>query len=265
MSQPVSGLGVTLVLIFLLVALLGPVLAPYGANEQIPADARQPPSSSHWFGTDHLGRDVFSRVVLGARDILALSGLGTLLAVVAGASLGLVSGYRGGWLDEGLMRLFDSLLAIPAMMLALVFVGVAGPSRGSILIVISLLYTPIVARVVRSVTLSAKTLGYVETARLRGEAQVFILFSEILPSVTPALSVEAAMRFSYAIFLVASLGFLGLGVQPPNPDWGLMIQEARLHVNQLPWTMLFPALAIAWVVIGANLTADGLRRTWMGR
>ncbi len=262
-AAPSSAAGATLIAIFLLAALLGPFVAPYEANEQVPSEARQPPSAEHWFGTDHLGRDVFSRVVLGARDILALAGLGTLLAVAAGTSLGLVSGYRGGWFDNALMRLFDSFLAIPAMMLALVFLGVMGPSRGSVLVVIVLLYTPIVARVVRSVVLSVKSRGYVEAAQLLGETQSFILFREVLPSVIPTLSVESAMRFSYAIFLVASLGFLGLGVQPPSPDWGLMIQESRNYVSQIPWAMIFPALAIAWVVIGVNLLADGLRRIWV--
>jgi len=261
-ATPVSALGTSLIVIFLLVALLAPFLAPYGANEMIPSEASQPPSRQHWFGTDHLGRDVFSRVMLGARDILALAGLGTLLAVLAGTSLGLASGYRGGWLDEGMMRIFDSFLAIPAMMLALVFLGVIGPSRVSVLVVIVLLYTPIVARVARSVVLSVKSGGFVEAARLLGESQAFILFREVLPSVVPALSVESAMRFSYAIFLVASLGFLGLGVQPPSPDWGLMIQESRYYISQTPWAMIFPSLAIAWVVIGANLLADGLRRIW---
>lgn len=262
-ARPASAFGTTLFLIFLLVALLGPLLAPYGANQQIAEEVRQPPSAQHWFGTDHLGRDVFSRVTLGARDILALAGLGTLLAVMAGTFLGLVSGYRGGWFDEGLMRLFDSLLAIPAMMLALLLLGVMGSSRANVLLVILVLYTPIVARVVRSVVLTTKSRGFVEVARLQGESQVQILRVDILPSVLPALSVEAAMRFSYAIFLVASLGFLGLGVQPPSPDWGLMVKEARLHVSQTPWAMFFPAVAIAWVVVGVNLTADGLKRIWL--
>ena len=131
------------------------------------------------------------------------------------------------------------------------------------LVVIVILYTPIVARVVRSVVLTTKSRGFVEVARLQGDSQVQILRVDILPSVLPVLSVEAAMRFSYAIFLVASLGFLGLGVQPPSPDWGLMVKEARLHVTQTPWAMFFPAVAIAWVVVGVNLTADGLKRIWL--
>jgi peptide/nickel transport system permease protein len=258
--QPASALGVSLFLLFLLLALVGPLLAPYGATEVIASDARQAPSTRHWFGTDNLGRDVFSRVVLGSRDILALAGLGTALALVSGVTLGLLTGYRGGWLDELLMRFFDSVLAIPALLLALLLLGAVGPSRNSVLIVILIVYTPIVARVVRSVVLGVKSKGYVEVARLQGEGLGWILFREILPAVLPALAVEAALRFSYAIFLVASLGFLGVGVQPPNPDWGLMVKEARLGVSQTPWALYYPAAAIAVVVIGVNLAADGLKR-----
>jgi peptide/nickel transport system permease protein len=174
----------------------------------------------------------------------------------------LISGYRGGWFDELLMRFFDSLLSMPALLLSLLLLGTIGPSRNSVLLVILIVYTPIVARVVRSVVLSVKTRGFVEAAHLRGESLAYILFSEILPSVLPALAVEAALRFSYAIFLVASLGFLGVGVQPPNPDWGLMVKEARDYVSQLPWAMYFPAGAIALVVIGVNLMADGIKRVW---
>jgi peptide/nickel transport system permease protein len=255
-----TALGTTIFVLFVLIALSSPVLAPYDLNEQIYSDARQPPSAAHWFGTDHLGRDVFSRILLGAGDILTLSGLGTLLAVISGTAFGLFSGYRGGLFDEILMRLFDSLLAMPALLLSLLLLGTLGPSRSSVLIVIIVVYTPIVARVVRSVVLAVKNKGFVEAARLQGEPLGRILFREILPSVLPSLAVEAALRFSYAIFLVASLGFLGVGVQPPNPNWGLMVNEARPHVSQLPWALYFPAGAIAIVVIGVNLMADGLKR-----
>ncbi len=263
-AAPASALGTSIFLLFLLLAIFGPLLAPYELNQQIYADARQAPSATHWFGTDNLGRDVFSRVILGARDILIMSGLGTLLAVLSGASFGLLSGYYGGWFDELLMRFFDSLLALPALLLALLLLGTLGPSTGSVLIVIPLVYTPIVARVVRSVVLSVKTKAFVEAARIQGESLRHILFREILPSVMPALAVEGSLRFSYAIFLVASLGFLGVGVQPPSPNWGLMVNEARQYVGQLPWALYYPAGAIAVVVIGVNLMADGLKRALQG-
>lgn len=258
LTRPAAALGVGISVLFVLVAAFGPMIAPYDANQQIFEDARQPPSADHWFGTDNLGRDVFSRVVLGARDVLTLAGLGTLLAVVLGTVIGLASGYQGGLVDEAIMRFFDSVLSLPALLLALLLLGSLGPSRNSVLGVIVVVYTPIVARVVRSVVLSVKTKGYIEAARVQGESTGYLLFREILPSTLPALAVEAALRFSYAIFLVASLGFLGVGVQPPSPDWGLMVKEARAIVTQAPWALYFPAGAIAVVVIGVNLMADTL-------
>lgn len=259
-NRPSSTVGTVIFLVFLLTALFGPSLAPYGSNQQIASDVRQPPSAVHPFGTDNLGRDVFSRVVLGARDILLLAGLGTALAVITGTVFGLASGYLGGFFDESVMRFFDSLLAMPALLLALLLLGTLGRSRNSVLVVIVIVYTPIIARVVRSVVLTVKTKGFVEASRVQGAPIHRILFREIFPSTLPALAVEAALRFSYAIFLVASLGFLGVGVQPPSPDWGLMVKEARTFARQLPWALYFPAGAIAVLVIGVNLMADGLKR-----
>jgi len=264
LGRPTSATGLAIVLLFAAAALLGPLIAPYEANEQVLAERRQPPSATHLFGTDRLGRDVFSRVVLGSRDIFALAGLGTLTAVLLGTVLGLVASYRGGWVEELTFRSFDALLAIPALLLALMLLGTIGPSRQSVLLVIAVVYTPIVARVVRSVVLAVKPRGFVEAARMRGESLVYVLGREILPSALPALAVEAALRFSYAIFLVASLGFLGVGVQPPAPDWGLMVLEARNDVALTPWALYFPAGAIALLVIGVNLLADGLRRGLQG-
>lgn len=259
-SKPITALGTTIFLFFLFLSLFGSFIAPYGENEQIYTDARQPPSTEHWFGTDNLGRDVYSRVVLGTRAVLLQAGVGTILAVISGTVFGLISGYRGGWFDEVIMRFFDSLLALPALLLALLLLGTVGRSSNSILVVIVVVYTPIVARVARSVVLSVRTKGFVEAAQLQGESTSHILFREILPSVLPALTVEGALRFSYAIFLVASLGFLGVGVQPPSPNWGLMVSEARPYVTQIPWALAFPAAAIAILVIGVNLMADGLKR-----
>lgn len=259
-ARPSSAFGTTVVLLFLLFALVGPWIAPYGATEQIFADRSSPPSARHLFGTDNLGRDILSRILVGARDIFALAGFGTLIAVLVGSAVGLVTSYLGGWLEEVTYRLFDSLLAMPALLLALLLLGSVGPSRNSVLLVIAIAYTPIVARVVRSVVLDTKTKDYISAARMQGEPLGFILLREVLPSVLPALAVEGALRFSYAIFLVASLGFLGVGVQPPNPDWGLMVSEARDYVFTNPWALYFPAGAISLLVIAMNLMADGLKR-----
>ncbi len=259
-GRPTSAVGAAIVLLFAALALFGPLIAPYRATDQIASARRQPPSAAHLFGTDRLGRDVFSRVVLGTRDIFALAGLGTLVAVLLGTGVGLIAAYWGGWPEELAFRSFDALLAIPALLLALLLLGTVGPSRQSVLLVIVIVYMPIVARVVRSVVLAVKPRGFIEAARMRGEALGYILGREILPAVLPALAVEAALRFSYAIFLVASLGFLGVGVQPPAPDWGLMVLEARNDVALAPWSLYFPAGAIALLVVGVNLFADGLRR-----
>ncbi len=259
-SRPSTAIGLALVAVFVLFALLGPWIAPYTATQQIPVAARQGPSTQHLFGTDHLGRDVFSRVVLGTGSVVGLAGLGTVLAVLSGTLVGLLSGYRGGWFDELIMRLFDSLLAIPALLLALLFLGALGPTRTGVVLVLLVVYTPIVARVVRAQVLATKPKAFVEMARLQGERLPRILVREILPSALPALSVEAALRFSYAIFLVASLGFLGVGVGPPSPNWGLMVSEARNYATLTPWALFFPAGAIAVLVVAVNLTADGLKQ-----
>jgi peptide/nickel transport system permease protein len=258
-SQPAAAVGTAVFIAFIVIALLGPLIAPYGSNEQIVTAARQPPSAAHWFGTDNLGRDVFSRVLLGTGSVFTLAGLGTLFAVAAGIIIGLFSGYTGGFVDESIMRFFDSLLSLPALLIALLFLGALGPSSSGVVIVIFIIYTPIVSRVVRSVVLSVKEKGFIEAARVQGESLPYILFRQIFPFTLPALAVEAALRFSYAIFLAASLGYLGVGVQPPSPDWGLMVREAQSYVSQAPWALYFPAGAIALIVISANLMADGLK------
>jgi peptide/nickel transport system permease protein len=264
-QRPLSLFGTLIVVLFLLMALFGPNVAPFSFEEfardsEGTIQRRAAPSAEFPFGTDHLGRDVLSRVLWGAREIIVIPGIATALSVIFGTTIGLTIGYFGGWLDEFVSRALDSLLAIPALVLALVMLATIGSSPVGIIIVVVLLYTPIVTRVIRSATLNLRSAGYVEAAKLRGDSTAYILFREILPGVLPALAVEAALRFSYAIFLTASLGFLGLGVQPPSPDWGRMVNEARGQFERAPWALWFPAGAIALLVIGVNLMADGLRR-----
>jgi peptide/nickel transport system permease protein len=255
-----TATGTTIVILFLGLALFGPLIAPYSPTKQHADAIRLPPSTMYVLGTDRLGRDLFSRIIYGARDILLLAGGGTALAVLLGTFIGVSVTYLGGWLEELVFRIFDGLLALPALLLALLLLGAVGPSRSGVLLVIVVVYTPIVARVVRSVVLSLKTRGFIEAARMRGERLGYILWRELLPLVMPTLAVEAALRFSYAIFLVASLGFLGVGVQPPSPDWGLMVLEARNEFALAPWSLYVPAVAIALLVIGVNLMAEGVRR-----
>ncbi len=257
---PATLIGFFIVVFFLLMAVIGPWVAPYGYSDQVMAERFQPPSRHHLLGTDRFGRDVFSRILVGSRDVYIVAGSGALLAVLCGLTLGLIAGYFGGLVDEILMRLIDVLLAIPPLLLAMIVLFTLGSSRINVILVVGFLYIPMVSRVVRSVVLDLKTRQFVEAAKLRGESSLYIMFREIFPNVLPPLAVEASMRFSYAIFLVASLGFLGLGVQPPSPDWGLMVGEARNYFSQAKWALLAPAGAVATLVVGVGFMSDGLRR-----
>jgi peptide/nickel transport system permease protein len=258
---PTSVVGLGILALFTLTAIFGPWIAPYGYSEQLAEDRAQPPSAKHWLGTDQFGRDILSRIVVGSRDVFAVAGSGSLIGVLMGLNVGLFSGYYGGLRDELIMRLLDVVVSLPPLMLAMVTLGTIGPSRLNVILVVGVLYIPLVARVVRSVVLDVKTQAFVEAAMLRGESNLYILFQEVLPNVLPTLAVEASMRFTYAIFMVASLGFLGLGVQPPSADWGLMVGEAREWFRRAPWMLLFPAGAIALLVVGLSFLSDGLRRT----
>lgn len=283
-QRRVAFVSMIIVFVFIFIALVGPLIAPYEFDEILRGDDRRllrnnPPSIAHIMGTDSRGRDILSRILWGARETIGLPAVATTVAVILGTVLGLTSGYYGGWVDEVLSRITDSLLAIPALVLALVMIttivpilsetsnpillpiiNTVGETAISLTVVVVLLYTPIVTRVVRSATLNVRDSGYIEAAKLRGESSLYIMFREIFPSVLPALVVEASLRLSYAIFLIASLGFLGLGVQPPSPEWGRMVFDARDFVETAPWTMLFPILAIAILIISINLMSDGLRR-----
>ena len=257
---PATLIGFFIVGFFLLMAVIGPIVAPYGYTDQNISERLSPPSRQHLLGTDQFGRDVFSRILVGSRDVYVVAGSGALLAVLLGLTLGLVAGYFGGLIDEILMRLIDVLLAIPPLLLAMIVLFTLGTSRINVILVVGFLYIPMVSRVVRSVVLDIKTRQFVEAAKLRGESSLYIMFREILPNVLPPLAVEASMRFSYSIFLVASLGFLGMGVQPPSPDWGLMVGEARTFFSQAQWALLAPAGAVVILVIGVAFMSDGLRR-----
>ena len=257
--HPLALAGIAVFSFFLLMAFIGPWVAPYEFQTQDIAARLKPPSMQHFCGTDQYGRDIFSRILVGSRGIFVLGGAGTLLAGLVGVSLGLFSGYAGGLWDEILMRLLDIFLAFPPLLLALVILATIGPSLASLILVVAILYVPMLARVTRSMVLDLKTKEFVEAAVIRGESRWYILFQEILPNAYAPLLVELSMRFSYAIFLVASLGFLGMGVQPPSPDWGLQINEARSYFANAPWMLLFPALAISLLVVATNLMTDGFR------
>jgi peptide/nickel transport system permease protein len=258
LGQPATAVGLALVLAHLAMALVGPLLAPYPATEFHMADRLRPPSAPYLLGTDQFGRDLFSRLLHGAPAMLLLSTSATALGLLLGVAVGLTTGYVGGAVDELLMRLMDALMSFPSLLLALLILTMVGPATHNVVIGIGVVFMPHVARVVRSAVLSERAQEYVQAARVRGEGPLYIMLRELLPNVRGPIVVEAAIRISYAILLGASLGFLGLGVQPPAPDWGLMISEARNFLLVAPWIALAPAAAIATLVVGLNLVADGL-------
>ena len=255
--------GLLIVGFWVVCAIFGNLIAPQDPLKEDLLATLQSPSGAHWFGTDDLGRDVFSRVIVGARDILVVCLLATLLGTAAGTALGLVMGYFRGFVDEALSRVVEAFFALPVVIVALLALTALGPSNWTVIVVIGLVFTPLIARTVRSAVLSERELEYVAAARLRGERAPYIMFVEILPNILPPVIVEFTVRLGYAIFAVATLSFLGFGIQPPAPDWGLQIFE---HYGLLSagdwWPTLFPALAIATLVVGVNLIADGLTKAF---
>jgi peptide/nickel transport system permease protein len=240
------------------VALAADLVVRFPYDEFHYDDVLKPPSATYVFGTDMYGRDVFSRVVMGTRISLAY-GLGCAgLGLLVGVPLGLWAGYRGGWIDEAVMRGLDVFMSIPPLMLGLLVLAMTVPALWKAILAIGLLSAPAIARIVRSVTLSLRHEEFVQAARARGESDLFVVFSEILPNAAPSVIVEAGLQFTFGILLGAALSFLGLGAQPPSSDWGLMISEARELVTVAPWISLFPALAMFVTVIGFNLVGDGL-------
>jgi peptide/nickel transport system permease protein len=218
------------------------------------------PSTHAWLGTDDRGRDVYSRLVAGSRQVLAIAPASILIGAAIGILLGLAAGYYGGWIDEVLMRLLDAIIAFPAILLLLVILSAVGASKGTVIGAIALASIPGVARLARSMTLDLRNREYVSAARLRGESGIYIMLFEILPNARGPIIIDLTLRMAYAVFAIATLGFLGLGLPPPTPDWGTMVADARNFVRINPWTALFPALAISSLVVGLNLMADGIRQ-----
>ncbi len=257
--RPAFIIGNIVVIGWVITAVLGERITPYDPFNYFTVQ-QLPPSPEHWMGTDRLGRDVLSRVMVGSRDVLIVAPLAAMLGVVAGTLLGLVMGYYRGRVDDVLSRLVEAFLALPVILVALLTLVVLGTSPIVVVGVVGILFTPIVARTVRSAVLSERELDYVTAAKLRGETGPFILTREIFPNVLGPTVVEMTVRFGYAIFTVATLSFLGVGLQPPSPDWGLTVsQEYTTMISGVWWPTLFPALAIASTVIAVNLIADSLQ------
>jgi peptide/nickel transport system permease protein len=261
LASPAFLIGATIVAFWAVCAAFAPSFVPYDPFRDDILNPLAPPSAEHWFGTDQLGRDVFSRVLVGARDILTIAPLATLIGTVAGTSIGLAMGYFGGWVDAVIGRLIEVMLSLPLIIVALLVLVAIGPSTPTVVVVVGLVFTPLVARTVRAAVLAERHLDYVAAAEVRGEGPLHIMFVEILPNILPPIIVEATVRLGYAIFTIASLSFLGFGVQPPSPDWGLTIaSNYGVLVGGFWWTVVFDITATASLVVGVNLVADSLQR-----
>lgn len=260
-NRRITGLhiGLALLLFIVAIALIGPDISPYEMDATSLEQRLAAPSVMHWLGTDEFGRDVLSRMLNGARSSLVMGFGATLFSIVVGVPLGLAAGYFKGYADDIIMRVVDVMISIPPVILGLLILSFTPPSLWKTTIAVGLVYVPIMVRLTRSVTLEVCGEEYVQSARARAEYNTYILFSEILPNAWPAIIVESALRVTFAILLGAALSFLGLGVQPPASDWGLMIAEARPFITTAPWIACAPGIALCLTVMAINLIGDGLR------
>jgi peptide/nickel transport system permease protein len=258
-----TRIGLAIVTVIVLIAVFGPLFAPHSTTAFV-GIPNSGPSSHALFGTDGLGRDVWSRFLHGGLSVLAMSLSATAIGIGLGLVIGLTAAYAGGWVDEALMRTADVFLAFPQILFALLFVSVFGPKLWLVVLTVGISTAPRVARVMRGAALQVVERDFVKAAEAVGESRWRILFGELLPNVTSPLMVETGLRLTYTIAIVAALGFLGFGLQPPRADWGLMINENRLAISVQPWGVILPVLAIALLTIGTNLITDGIARAAIG-
>ncbi|MNS06515.1 Glutathione transport system permease protein GsiD [compost metagenome] len=250
--------GAVIVAIFLLVALVGQLM-PYDPTAQNLSERLLPPSLAHPLGTDDLGRDLGLRIVAGAWISLQVGLISVAIALILGTALGTLAGYAGKWVDETVMRVIDVMMAFPGILLAILIVAIMGPSLTNAMIAIGLVNVPVYARLIRASVLGVKSQEFVEAAHASGASHVAIVFRHVLPNCLTPLMVQATLGIATAILETAGLSFLGLGAQPPIPEWGTMLNNARAFIRSAPWTVTFPGLAIMLVVLGFNLLGDGLR------
>jgi peptide/nickel transport system permease protein len=252
-------IGAAMVLFWVVMAIAWRWIAPYSPFA-VGDVQNQRPSWHHLLGTDQLGRDTFSRVLAGSESILQIAPAAVILATIGGTALALVAGYYGGLLDDVLMRTTDGVLAFPLIVPLMIVLSLVGPSKLTITLVIAATYIFLIAPTVRSLVLVERHKDYVDAARLRGERGFYITSKEILPNVTGPIIVEMTVRIGYAIFFIGGLSFLGLGLQPPSSDWGLMVSQQRIYIELAPWTVISPAVAIVTLIVGVNLVADALKK-----
>ena len=259
-SRPSGVVGLSLVVFHLVVAIVSPLIVPYDFRELSAQAILNAPSPEHWFGTDNLGRDVFTRTLLGGRQALLVTTVSTVLAITWGGLLGVFLGLVGGRLDEFLMRLVDAFLAMPWILVLLLIVVMVGSGPSVLILTLGFFYGIPVIRMARAATHDVVALDFVTAARARGEGRSTIVWRELLPNVRDVLLVEGAMRWSWMLLAFSSLSFLGFGVTPPTPDWGLMISNARSYMSFAPWAALAPVVALSSLIIGINLSADALAK-----
>jgi peptide/nickel transport system permease protein len=258
-----TRIGLAIVGVIVLIAVIGPLVAPHSPTEFI-AVPNSGPSGEALFGADALGRDVWSRFLHGGLTVLWMSAVATVIGVVLGVVIGLVAAYARGWVDDVLMRGSDVVLAFPPIILALLAVSAFGPKLWLIVLTVAITHAPRVARVMRGAAQEVVERDFVKAAEAVGEKRSRIVFGELLPNVTSPLLVELGLRMTYSIALVAAISFLGVGLQPPTADWGLMINENRLSITVQPWSVLLPVLAIGLLTVGTNLVTDGIARAAIG-
>ena len=259
-SRPSGIIGLALVAFHVVLALAAPAIAPYDFRELDAQSILSAPSAEHWLGTDNLGRDVLTRTMLGGRQALLVTSISTVLAVTWGGLLGILVGLVGGWLDEVLMRVVDAILCLPWIMVLLLIVVMLGFSPPVLILTLGFFYGIPVIRMARAATHDVVALDFVTAARARGERRATIVRRELVPNVLDVLLVEGAMRWSWMLLAFSSLSFLGFGVAPPTPDWGLMISKARSFMSFAPWAVLAPVIALSSLIIGINLSADALAK-----
>ena len=261
LRKPTFLVGAAVIVFWIICAIFGHAIAPYNPLAQQLLGTNAAPSGAHWFGTDPLGRDVLSRVIVGARSILIIAPLATILGTILGTALGLAMGYFGGTFDLISGRIVEAVLALPVVIIAFLFLVALGPSTTNLIVIIGFVFTPLIARTVRAAVLAERQLDYVPASRLLGENPARVMFGEILPNVMPAILVEFTVRLGYAVFTVATLSFLGFGVVPPTPDWGGDIAANYSYLTAgYWWQVLFPALAIASLVIAVILVTDSIEQ-----
>ncbi len=259
-SRPSGLTGLILVSLHILMAIVSPAIVPYDFKELNAQFILSGPSPEHWLGTDNLGRDILTRTMLGGQKALFVTSISTILAIAWGGSLGILLGLVGGWLDDLLMRVVDAFLAIPWILFLLLIVSVVGLGNSVLIPTLAFFYGIPVVRMARAATHDVVALDFVTAARARGETRFTIVKQELLPNVLDILLVEGAMRWSWMLLAFSSLSFLGFGVTPPTPDWGLMISDARSFMSLAPWAALAPVIALSSLIVGINLSADALAK-----